>query len=77
MALSTSDLVADSLSVSSVGEGSGPRPALAPPLQGGRWSLAGVGWISNFRTRSPASIFSPIKIMSTQTLPRNVAIPSL
>ena len=44
------------------------------PLQAGRWSLAGVGWISNFCARSPASAFSPAKIMSTQAFPRNVAL---
>ena len=44
------------------------------PLQAGRWSLAGVGRIGNSCARSPASAFSPTKIMSTQSFPRNVAL---
>ena len=49
-------------------------PCARLPLQTRCWSLAGRGWIGNLHARSPADAFFPTKVMSTQTLPRNVAL---
>ena len=49
-------------------------PCARLPLRTRRWSLAGRSRIDSLYTRSPAGAFSPTKVMSTQTLPRNVAL---
>ena len=48
-------------------------PCARLPLQTRCWSLAGRCWIGNLHARSSADAFFPTKVMSTQTLPRNVA----